>query len=487
MCFSSLLVACLSVDWQPFLGSCQYAKTELALGSRSPVGLQEMHVRFVAAVIFTTAVLFSQSAKISTHNDSSVPPLPAPGGQFTVGRVTYYWTNLSRPEPLSTKVGAHREVVVYVWYPVARAAEAISPAPYFPDFKVARAAISDADFKDMFRPADEQILQNGLPLTHAVEGGRMLHENTRYPVLLFSHGWGLQSALYTAALEDLASHGYVVAAIDHPYDTAVTVFSDGHIAKFAQDKFDAAAKQPHGYIDYAYERTEIMAADVPFVIDELTRYDNAPQLGAPFAGHLNLSRVGAFGHSIGGMVSARACQTDIRIRACIDEDSIDDLGSPFSVIVPGSIPKQPFLLFIAASADIFSAEAVHPSDESLAKQKLSRAEYDQLIQKQQRKQNELLGDIAGGAYRVMLFELPGITHRSFSDLPMIAAGHDQSKSAQALHNFQIIQEYIRCFFDKYLNGDQNTVLDHKYQPDEHVRVDRFEPAAKADASRLQTH
>jgi hypothetical protein len=75
------------------------------------------------------------------------------------------------------------------------------------------------------------------------------------------------------------------------------------------------------------------------------------------------------------MTSARACQIDSRIRACIDEDSIDDVGSPFSLIAPGSIPSQPFLLFAASSADIFSKEAVHPSDESLARQKLSRAEY----------------------------------------------------------------------------------------------------------------
>jgi len=113
-------------------------------------------------------------------------------------------------------------------------------------------------------------------------------------------------------------------------------------------------------------------------------------LEAPFAGHLDLNRVGAFGHSIGGMTSARACQIDIRIRACIDEDSTDDVGSPFSVITPGSIPKQPFLLFIATSSDIFSENAVHPSDESLTKQKLARAEYDEIIGKQQRKQNELL-------------------------------------------------------------------------------------------------
>lgn len=438
-------------------------------------------MRFAAAVIFTTALFFFQSTNVKSNKHPAEPQLPAPSGPFAVGRVTFHWTDVSRPEPLSAQAGAHREVMVYVWYPAANTAKAPSPVSYFPDFKAARAAISDADFKDMFRPADEQIQKTGLPLTHAIESASMPRDNTKYPVLVFSHGWGLQTSLYTTALEDLASHGYVIAAIDHPYDTTVTVFPDGRMAKFAQQEFDAAAKKPHGYIEYAYQRIEVMATDIRFVLNQLSQYDGTPRLGAPLAGHLDLSRVGAFGHSIGGMASARACQIDIRIRACIDEDSTDDLGSPFPVITPGSIPKQPFLLFIATSADIFSEKALHPSDESLTTQKLSRAEYDKIIQKQQRSQNELLADITGGAYRVMLFGLPAFVHRSFSDLPLLAAGHDPGKWGEALHNFQIAQAYTRGFFDKYLRGDRHTVLDSETPPDKRVRVDRFGPAANVQA------
>jgi hypothetical protein len=162
---------------------------------------------------------------------------------------------------------------------------------------------------------------------------------------------------------------------------------------------------------------------------------------------------------------------------CIDEDSIGP-GLAVFVSTPGSVPSQPFLLFIAASADIFSESAVHPSDESLDKQKLSRAEYDQIIDKQQKYQNELLGSIAGGGYRVMLFGLPGFTHRTFSDLPMLAAGETAGKSERALQNFKITQLYIRGFFDKYLKGHKSTVLDSKKAPDARVQVDRFGTAAK---------
>jgi hypothetical protein len=54
--------------------------------------------------------------------------------------------------------------------------------------------------------------------------------------------------------------------------------------------------------------------------------------------------------------------------------------------------------------------------------------------------------------RVMLFGLPGFTHRSFSDLQILAAGETGEKSEQALQNLEITQLYIRGFFDKQLRG-----------------------------------
>jgi predicted dienelactone hydrolase len=38
-------------------------------------------------------------------------------------------------------------------------------------------------------------------------------------VLIFSPGGGMGREVYAAQPEDLASHGYVAAAISHPYET----------------------------------------------------------------------------------------------------------------------------------------------------------------------------------------------------------------------------------------------------------------------------
>lgn len=426
-------------------------------------------MRFVGAVVLAV-LLVSPIAKLSAKDDERAQ-LPAPTGSFKVGRVSYHWIDWSRSEVLSGRSGTHRQLMVYIWYPIVNVSRSARPATYWPGFKSVKAALSDDDLKDMLGPAYGEIEENGLPQTFASEGARMPRDGTVYPVLIFSHGWGLQSPLYTAALEGLASHGYVVAAIDHPYDSGVTVFPDRRVVEFAQDKFDAAAKTANGLTNYALSRIIVMADDVRFVINKLIKYNNNSGLGAPFAGHLDFSRLGAFGHSIGGLTSARTCQIDRRVRACIDEDSLLE-GSAFPV-PPRSVPQQPFLLFSAVVADLFSEKKLHPSDDVLKKLKLSRTQYEAEIKRQQAAQNQQLAAIRGGAYRVRLSNLSGFTHQSFSDLPLLSANQNGAARTEAVHNFEVSQGYIRGFFDKYLKGAHKTVLDADSPPDDRVIVDRF--------------
>src|SRR6185436_14855541 len=51
-----------------------------------------------------------------------------------------------------------------------------------------------------------------------------------YPVILFSHGWNGFNAQNTGQALQLASNGYVVIGVQHPYGAVITVFPDGTIA-----------------------------------------------------------------------------------------------------------------------------------------------------------------------------------------------------------------------------------------------------------------
>lgn len=141
--------------------------------------------------------------------------LPPPTGPHAVGRVTVHGTDSSRGDVLATSTGARRELVVDVWYPAAGAVGGAS-ASYLPDLAALQRAVGEAGLRDHFGTAYE-ALAKGRVQTHAVENAPFARRAGPSPVLVFSHGFGNLSRTYTAQLEDLASHGYVVAAIAHTY------------------------------------------------------------------------------------------------------------------------------------------------------------------------------------------------------------------------------------------------------------------------------
>jgi Platelet-activating factor acetylhydrolase, isoform II len=399
------------------------------------------------------------------------PSLPTPSGSYGIGRVSYELTDPSRPEPLSSNPNARRKMMAYVWYPIdRRAAQGKVTAPYSPGFDEVKSRLRAGDIADMFRPAVYGGAAS-LPKTDVVENAPMPTGERKFPLLLFAHGWGNPTFLYTAELEDIVSHGYIVAAIDHPYDTIYTRFPDGDVTFFAQERFNMqAAKQPHGLSAYSKERVEVMANDNQYALTQLLKYADTRRFGAPFYAHIDAEMVGAFGHSIGGLTSARTCQIDVRVKACMDQDSTDYRGSPFIVSDLDQTEVQPFFLFVVSSADVWSPRALNPSDTDLAQQKLTRGDFNAIMRQQQENQNRQIAAIAGGSYRLMLFDLPGFIHRSFTDQTLLAASlnHDES-----IHNFQVAETYTLAFFDKYLKGNTKTVLDYGEPPDARCKLEKF--------------
>jgi predicted dienelactone hydrolase len=145
---------------------------------------------------------------------------------------------------------------------------------------------------------------------------------------LFSHGGGSTGFAYTALVECLVSHGYVVAAIEHTYEAAAVVFPDGRVIPYSEENMRRMQKPPGASYDQMVEnamswiraRDDVFAADQRFVLDQLVQLNHNNAL--PFAGQLDLNRVAAVGHSMGGQASIRACQLDDRIKAWTEEPSM---------------------------------------------------------------------------------------------------------------------------------------------------------------------
>src|SRR5262249_55927715 len=134
--------------------------------------------------------------------------------------------------------------------------------------------------------------------------------------------------------------------------------------------------------------------------------------------------------------------------------------------------RQPLLFFTAATANVFKDRFVRPTDEDLKRMNTTRSQYDADVARVQRNQAAALASVKGGSYRVLI-DIPSFVHRTFSDLTLLAAD-DGPQRDESLANFRIAQSYTRAFFDKYLKGQRDTLLDRPSSPNARVRVDRWE-------------
>jgi predicted dienelactone hydrolase len=425
-------------------------------------------------VIISTAVALSMCCE-----------LPAPTGRFQIGRVTVHWTDTSRVEPVAPTRGP-RELRIDIWYPadatatadgLARAsAPALTPARYI-DPSAFDQPESAKRLQGVLRGAYDAV-REGRVRTHAFEGVRFARGIRRAPVLIFSHGGGEARETYSAQLEDLASHGYVVAAISHTYESVLTMFPDGRHVPLASGRWPEPTTSEIEGLPPDQEanpaRLRWWADDIRFVLDELTRANQgragAPRL--PFAGRLDLQRVGAFGHSAGGQAAATACQLERRLRACLNQDGLSAMA-PYYLDANGWGMDQAFMLIVR------SPPREELKDEELAAMKMTRAQVHAILARLDARQQAALINTGRGGYRVLIEAAP-TTHGDFTDLPMLQSttAAEMETRARMLGTVRLV---TRAFFDKTLKGSEAplaALVDGRVKAPFVERVQRFEPARR---------
>jgi hypothetical protein len=435
---------------------------------------------FTRFLCFSVAVLFALNVDgRAAQGQARGNLLPKAAGSGPIGRVTFHWIDSSRTESFSVDPAARRELLVDVWYP-AHEVPGGGSAPYLPDLAALRLVFSESGLRQRFAPAYAAI-ELGSLATHAVDRAPAGCPSRGCPLLVFSHGSGVDRSFYTAQFQDLAAHGYVVAVIAHPYISHVVLLPDKRVVRMAprvRDTLFGNGRAPIWRREFADDLAYVdriagvVAADIRFVIDRFSRYERSASADVPFGGQVDLERIGAFGHSIGGRGAAVACQTDPRIKACLNQD-----GSagwlPFSRDAAGRTMAQPFLYFTVR----FVPPGPAP-DSVLAAIEMTRAEQDSLTRALPLRQDSMLAEMPGGAWRVRLMTSTA-NHMSFSDDPLIRAGWDSVRRAAAIEDLGMIQRYTRAFFDKVLSGQSNTALERPVGEDSsRVSIERFAPAAK---------
>jgi predicted dienelactone hydrolase len=368
--------------------------------------------------------------------------LPRPTGPYAVGTRFFYWVDKGRPDTYTYDPDDYREVSVQVWHPAELSGDE-KPIRYM----LQDAARAFTHFQDL-----PGFLLDHLALvrTHAYLGADVARTGAPFPVITYSTS-GLMSS-HVTLFEELASHGYVVLCIGHPYWNPFVYGADGEVLPFdgQNEQYQAwwaeagaagvveaksqitlartTASQERAHLRHnelmpvAIDDLKTWAADIGFVLDELEVMDQ----GAGFlAGALDLEQVGIMGFSKGGAAAGQFCVTDERCKA-----GINLTGFMYGDIINGNLDTPFFFI---------SEEEVWCPDCFVNDLFYKRAESD--------------------AYQM---KIRGARHASFGDICLwgrIIQWASEKPAIEGKRMIYIQNVYSLAFFDKHLRGLAAPLLD----------------------------
>jgi dienelactone hydrolase len=352
-------------------------------------------------------------------------PLPMPTGRYSIGRVVFHWADETRPELETRAPDDRREALVYVFYPSEVKQTAVT-APYIPDAEVMRDV-----WKDKLTDRLKRMR------AHSREGVALARGRDRFPVVIFAPGGGWKALAYTTLLEDLASHGYVVAAVDPSYNAPVMQFPDGKVIR-RLDPAERGWEQPKNLDEWlrVYQKKVVQwARDMCFALDRLTALDGGDGL---FSRRLDLTRVGAFGHSFGGQAAGTVRLIDPRFRGGINIDG-NEKGTGFESVLGSDGGKQPFMWI--------ESPYQPPTERDLQKGGITEAQWKDMYADGDRQ----MRSVQGGGLRITIARL-GIDHMDFSDNPFWTSAAAPEVRAGKLRTMAITRDYVLAFFEGCLKG-----------------------------------
>ncbi|MGI5376008.1 alpha/beta hydrolase family protein [Streptomyces sp. CA-251387] len=358
----------------------------------------------------------ASTAPVPVASDSSAPSaasapsapsaavsaqLPRPTGPHAVGRTTLHLVDTDRPDPWVPSAGA-RQLMVSLYYPARSAGTGGPTAPYM--------TLEEARHLLELRAPDVTVPPEALSgvRTWAHTDARPAHG--RFPLVVLSPGFTFPRATLTGLAEDLASRGYVVALVDHPYENAGTTLPDGQTLPCAIcDEFPEVGPAV----------VESRAKDVSFVVDRLTGRHPAWR----FARVIDAKRIGMAGHSIGGASAATAMAADPRVRAGVNMDGT------FQTPIPASgLDGRPFLML---------------------------GQQERTLDKDWK---QAWADLDGWK---RWLTVAGADHGSFTDVPLLAdlVGIPDTAPLPYLRSQALTRAYVAAFLDLHLKGVPQPLLD----------------------------
>lgn len=263
--------------------------------------------------------------------------LPTPDGPHAIGTRQFELVDASRTGVMEDAPGTPRRILVRAWYPAATV-EGFATRPYLTKQEVDDRAIDV--FSDFGLPYFVYRHFSRVRTHSHVDAPADVSKSL--PVVVFSHGYWCWPGQSTALMEKLASHGYLVFSIGHPYDGGTMTFADGTKIPVSPKK-KSAQVPTEGMIKYwtgvdhdaryaalrqyqiDFDHHRVMQSfnawrdDLRFFVNQLTA-NRLPDALHELQEIADDQRIGFAGMSFGGTSSASACHHDVRCKAAVNLD-----------------------------------------------------------------------------------------------------------------------------------------------------------------------
>jgi len=399
--------------------------------------------------------------------------LPPPAGSHAVGTMDIHLVDEARKEGMTEDPSDYRELMVRAWYP-ANVAEGAEPEPFVRESEPVHSIFS----RGIPLPG---IVFNHLKKTpgHSYLDANPATTTSPYPVLIFSHGNSFYASQNTLLMEHLASEGYVVFSIDHPYQASWVTFPDGRVVTYKADWVDPGAEDEEaaqenmkawvssllsdsyeeyyaqtserlGHAEGTNEGLKIWLDDTSFLLDLLASGAN-PKI-ASLKGLVDLEQVGVFGMSLGGAAAGMFCAVDTRCKAGLNMDGMQYGENAIDIRL-----ERPFMMMNADRRP----DMLPWLDEEIDPDQLLSFEMNDFLLHQTR-------DIG---YSLVV---AGSTHGSYSDFGVMMRLVSWIGVVGTIEGWEmkdILDDYVLAFFNKHLKGLDEPLLDGP--SDQHPAVIKF--------------
>ncbi|MFJ7207724.1 alpha/beta hydrolase family protein [Streptomyces sp. NPDC098789] len=379
--------------------------------------------RIIRALVAAAAALaLSAPAALAAPAPVARLELPAPTGPSAVGRDTLHLVDHDRKDPWVPT--ADRELLLSLYYPAL--AHTGTPAPYLA-VPEAKALLTDRGRLGEYVTPERLAATR----THARSGALPRPAAQRYPLIVLSPGFTMPRATLSTLAEDLASRGYVVAAVDHAYESDGTLFPGGRLLPCTA----CGQVFPDGSLRRV---SDGRARDVSFVLDRLT----GPRAAWRHSALIDPRRIGMAGHSIGGAAASATMAADPRVDAGVNMD-----GTFFTPVPEGGLGGRPFLMLA--------------EDPALVPPDLPDTSWEDTWPR------------LDGWKRWLT--VTGAGHPGFTDWPVLGdqVGYDHPETPlSGTRSQQITRAYVGDFFDLHLRGVPAPRLDGPTATDPEVVLHR---------------